>query len=118
MSRVDDFECREYRPSRIRPQNPDPERAFPNRLHAITGAPGAADGNSQASDFLGKKTYVLADGSEVPSQAFRIRSLKVGNKVLENVNGSIESWLGKSGQRDKWSFCLIAELARQIWTAG
>jgi predicted aspartyl protease len=41
------------------------------------------------SDFLGEKTYVLADGSKVPSQTFRIRSLKVGNKVLENVNGSI-----------------------------
>jgi predicted aspartyl protease len=40
------------------------------------------------SDFLGQKTYVLADGSMVPSQTFRIRSLKVGNRVLENVNGS------------------------------
>ena len=45
-------------------------------------------GSLTASDFLGQKTYVLADGSTVPSQTFRIRSLKVGNKVLENVNGS------------------------------
>jgi hypothetical protein len=42
-------------------------------------------------DFLGKQTYVLADGSEVPSQQFRIRSLKVGNKTLENVVASIAS---------------------------
>jgi predicted aspartyl protease len=42
-------------------------------------------------DFLGKQTYVLADGSEVPSQQFRIRSLKVGNKTIENVVASIAS---------------------------
>ena len=42
-------------------------------------------------DFLGKQTYVLADGSEVPSQQFRIRSLKVGNKTVENVVASIVS---------------------------
>jgi uncharacterized protein len=41
------------------------------------------------TDFLGEKIYVLADGSKVPSQTFVIRSLKVGNKVLENVNGSV-----------------------------
>jgi predicted aspartyl protease len=40
-------------------------------------------------DFLGKQTYVLADGSKVPSQQFRIRSLKVGNKTIENVVASI-----------------------------
>ena len=43
------------------------------------------------TDFLGEQTYVLADGSKVPSQTFVIRSLKVGNKVLENVNGSVAS---------------------------
>jgi hypothetical protein len=42
-------------------------------------------------DFLGKQTYVLADGSKVPSQKFRIRSLKVGNKTIENVVASIAS---------------------------
>jgi tetratricopeptide (TPR) repeat protein/predicted aspartyl protease len=40
-------------------------------------------------DFLGKQTYTLADGSTVPSQRFVIRSLKVGDRVLENVTGSI-----------------------------
>ena len=43
------------------------------------------------TDFLGEQTYVLADGSKVPSQTFVIRSLKVGNVVLENVNGSVTS---------------------------
>ena len=41
------------------------------------------------ADFLGKQTYRLADGSTVPSQRFAIRSLKVGDKTLENVVGSI-----------------------------
>jgi predicted aspartyl protease len=43
------------------------------------------------TDFLGEQTYVLADGSKVPSQTFVIRSLKVGNVILENVNGSVSS---------------------------
>ena len=46
-------------------------------------------GTLKETDFLDEKTYVLADGSKVPSQTFRIRSLKVGSKILENVNGSI-----------------------------
>jgi predicted aspartyl protease len=42
------------------------------------------------SDFIGTKTYRLADGSTVPSTTFRIRSLTVGNNVvIENVTGSI-----------------------------
>jgi predicted aspartyl protease len=32
---------------------------------------------------------MLADGSKVPSQRFTIKSLKVGNKSLENVVASI-----------------------------
>ena len=46
-------------------------------------------GTIQQTDFLGKQTYRLADGSTVPSQTFRIRSLKVGDIVLENVTGSV-----------------------------
>jgi predicted aspartyl protease len=45
-------------------------------------------GSLMESDFLGQKTYVLANGSTVLSKTFRIRSLKVGDKVLENVIGS------------------------------
>jgi len=52
-------------------------------------------GTIKDSDFLGQKTYVMADGSKVPSRTFRIRSLKVANKVLENVTGSIASVKGE-----------------------
>jgi len=48
-----------------------------------------------SADFLGQQTYILADGSKVPSQRFRIRSLKVGNKVAENVIASIASINGE-----------------------
>ena len=41
------------------------------------------------ADFIGKQTYKLADGSTTPSTTFRIRSLKVGDRVLENVTGSV-----------------------------
>ena len=41
------------------------------------------------ADFLDKQTYRLADGSTVPSQRFVIRTLKIGDKTLENVIGSI-----------------------------
>jgi predicted aspartyl protease len=41
------------------------------------------------ADFLGKQTYQMADGSTVPSMRFVIRSLKVGDKTLENVTRSI-----------------------------
>jgi tetratricopeptide (TPR) repeat protein len=46
-------------------------------------------------DFLGQQTYVLADGSKVPSQQFRIRSLRVGDKTVENVVASIASVNGE-----------------------
>jgi tetratricopeptide (TPR) repeat protein len=42
-------------------------------------------------DFLGEQTYVLADGSKVPSRQFRIRSLRVGNKTIKDVIGSVAS---------------------------
>ena len=47
------------------------------------------------SDFLGSRTYKLADGSTVPSQRFQIRSLKVGNRTLENVTASIAPIAGQ-----------------------
>jgi uncharacterized protein len=62
-------------------------------------------------DFLGEKTYVLADGSNLPSQQFRIRSLKVGDKTIENVVAGIASakgdiLLGQSflSKFKSWSF--------------
>jgi clan AA aspartic protease (TIGR02281 family) len=51
-------------------------------------------GSITEADFLGEKQYVLADGSTVPSQIFTIRSLKVGDKVLENVRASVASVKG------------------------
>lgn len=51
-------------------------------------------GTLTKADFLGQQIYVLADGSKVPSQTFRIRSLKVGNKVLGDVDGSVASVQG------------------------
>jgi clan AA aspartic protease (TIGR02281 family) len=44
-----------------------------------------------SEDFIGTQTYMLADGSELPSQRFMIKSLKVGNKTLENVVANIVS---------------------------
>jgi clan AA aspartic protease (TIGR02281 family) len=46
-------------------------------------------GTLRDADFLGKRTYRLADGSAVPSQTFRIRVLKVGDRQIENVTGSV-----------------------------
>jgi hypothetical protein len=45
-------------------------------------------GTISSADFLGKRTYTLANGSSVISPMFRIKSLKVGDQVLENVLGS------------------------------
>jgi hypothetical protein len=41
------------------------------------------------SDFLGNQTYRLTNGTTIPSQRFVIRSLKVGDRTLRNVVGSI-----------------------------
>jgi predicted aspartyl protease len=52
-------------------------------------------GTLTAADFTGTNTYTLADGSRVPSQTFRIRSLTVGNWILKDVLGSVGSWNGE-----------------------
>jgi predicted aspartyl protease len=41
------------------------------------------------ADFRGTQKYRMADGSTVPSQQFMIRSLKVGDRTLNDVTGSI-----------------------------
>jgi predicted aspartyl protease len=43
---------------------------------------------------LGERQYQLADGSTVPSPIFNIRSLKVGDKVVENVRAGVASIKG------------------------
>ena len=67
-------------------------------------------GTISDADFIGEQTYVLADGSKVPSARFRIRLLKVGTKALENVVAGIapqagQILLGQSflGRFKKWS---------------
>ena len=42
-------------------------------------------GTMSSSDFLGNKTYILADGSQVSSEIYRILSLKIGGLVMHNV---------------------------------
>ena len=51
-------------------------------------------GTIKDSDLIGEQTYVLADGSKSKSMTFTIRSLKVGDKVVENVRGSVASSQG------------------------
>ena len=46
-------------------------------------------GTIKDSDIIGEQTYVLADGSKSQSATFTIRSLKVGDKIVENVRGSV-----------------------------
>ena len=46
-------------------------------------------GSFKGSDITSKHTYELTDGSKVQSFTFTIRSLKVGDKVVENVRGSV-----------------------------
>ena len=53
-------------------------------------------GTIKDSDLIGEQTYVLADGSKSKSMTFTIRSLKVGDKVVENVRGSVASSQGIS----------------------
>jgi predicted aspartyl protease len=67
-------------------------------------------GTITKSDFIGTQTYKLADGSATSSSTFRIRSLKVGDIVLQNVTGSVANakgdlLLGQSflGRFKSWS---------------
>jgi clan AA aspartic protease (TIGR02281 family) len=46
-------------------------------------------GKLAAGDFIGTRTYVLADGSRVPSKRIILRELMVGDQRLVNVTASI-----------------------------
>jgi clan AA aspartic protease (TIGR02281 family) len=48
-------------------------------------------GTLSDNDLLGIKTYVLADGSRVPSEIYKIASLRIGNLVMQNVTVRIAS---------------------------
>jgi len=46
-------------------------------------------GTVKEADIVGLRTYVLADGSKTQSATFTIRSLKVGDMIIENVSASV-----------------------------
>ncbi len=46
-------------------------------------------GTVATGDFVGNATYVLADGSKLPSLRFLVRKLKVGQHVINNVAASV-----------------------------
>jgi clan AA aspartic protease (TIGR02281 family) len=46
-------------------------------------------GSVTRQDFVGVQTFQLADGTTVPSPIFRIKSLKVGDRELQNVTASV-----------------------------
>jgi predicted aspartyl protease len=43
----------------------------------------------RSGDFIGNRTYVLADGRRLPSPTFRIRELRVGQHVIRDAVGSL-----------------------------
>src|SRR3954470_19630010 len=50
-------------------------------------------GKLDRGDFLGTRTYVLADGSKIPSRRILLRQLTVGDVTVSNVTANI----GRSG---------------------
>jgi hypothetical protein len=42
-------------------------------------------GTVKPGDFIGRQMYVLADGSQLPSDRFILRELRVGDHVIRNV---------------------------------
>jgi hypothetical protein len=46
-------------------------------------------GTVKKSDFIGKGTYVLADGSEQPSERFLLHELRIGDHVIRNVVANV-----------------------------
>ena len=46
-------------------------------------------GTIKEGDFIGSQKYQLADGSLIDSAQFTLRSLKVGDQIVENVRASI-----------------------------
>ena len=48
-------------------------------------------GTMTGADLLGSKTYMLADGSLVPSKIYRMASLRIGEMVVQNVTVRISA---------------------------
>ncbi|WP_428675292.1 aspartyl protease family protein [Reyranella sp.] len=56
-------------------------------VDVVTTPTGA--GTIRNTAFTAEKTYVLADESKVKSRTFRFRSLTVGDRVVQDVIGSV-----------------------------
>ena len=46
-------------------------------------------GAISTADFIGTKTYVLADGSKLPGEAFIVHQLRVGTRVLKDITAHV-----------------------------
>ena len=51
-------------------------------------------GTIEDKDFIGEQKYRIADGSVVTSKTFNIKSLRVGDKTVLNVAGSVSDTKG------------------------
>lgn len=51
-------------------------------------------GSIRPDDIIGTESYLMANGATKKSTIFRIRSLKVGSVVLQNVRGSLSDQAG------------------------
>ncbi|MBC7779292.1 MAG: clan AA aspartic protease [Proteobacteria bacterium] len=50
-----------------------------------------SSGALSKTDFLGRRNYVLADGSRISAETLRIRSMRIGGRVVEDVTGTVGS---------------------------
>ena len=80
------------------PSNPAHTEAPSNTTRTEVGGtfvvPVFINGAITLNFVVWKQTYVLADGSTVPTSTFVIRSLKVGDILIENVTGSVSPAAG------------------------
>ena len=67
-------------------------------------------GTVEESDIIGKKRYVMADGSENQTISFRLKTVRVGSATLSDVTASVtpaagDPLLGQSflGRFRSWS---------------
>jgi clan AA aspartic protease (TIGR02281 family) len=74
-------------------------------------------GTLSDADLLGRKIYMMADGSQVPSNIYRIASLRIGGMVMQDVTVRVsaersEFLLGQSflSRLKSWSM----DNARQV----
>jgi predicted aspartyl protease len=52
-------------------------------------------GTLTAADFTGSKTYLLADGSKLPSATFIMKSLRIGDRTVRDVECAISPIQGE-----------------------